>query len=569
MPRDAALSIRTLQSATVKKMKKPATARSLAALIALSCCFSLTLGTFFLWGANETKRAIVEQAHQDAKALADRGAQTLRSDAESARSLFFTLDQAARRGGAATAAAASERALRQNSSAKALAVLNTDGSSLASFEPQAASISPQARQMASQGERGPFAAPFGTLLALHVASDLGPGKPLAIAVAALDPQQTRAALTACVDGAWAAVTDKKGRVVASSGAEPTGEQVAFALPMGSMMIQTRLPLAPRLTQWEVSRALAFGFWSCSSIVAFAACAGAMRREKAAARAAQTSAERSSLLEQIVASREIEIRQILGSLQAAHASAVESDKLSMLGSLVAGVSHELDTPLGNLALTLSALRDGVAATRQRFLEGSIKKSDLETYLSDSAALARVGRVACERSAKLVSTFKRISLDQASETARLHDLSELARDARDSFEPSLRGSGIQMALEAPPLAACSGPPGVISQILANLLQNAIRHAFDGRERGSIDIRVTLEGPDWALVEVQDDGVGMAPDVLGRVFEPYFTTKAGHGGSGLGLSIAKRQACAMGGSLCAESKLGQGSTMRLRIPRKLVEP
>ena len=515
--------------------------RHVRSLLILACCFCLGLGAFCVWGAAQWRQAIETSAAHDAQAQADAIASALAQNLHQAQAKLAAIERAP---SVQEAAGLAQRL--------GLSLLDPSGGSLPGLE----------RLKAEPGASASRAALFAHAGALYATREIGPPQaPFARAIARLDaPSWPRGASTA-----WAGIFYGQD-LLASQGTEPQSASAGALSHADIARVEARLPLGERLSLWRAALALSAFVWAAISFLAFWACAGALRQERAQSIAASAAAERSQLLEDIFKTRQDELLIAQRRLESAGAQEIESDKLSLLGALVAGVSHELATPLGNLELCLSSLADSVERAASQLATGSLKKSQLAQHLEDSGERARLARASCERCAQLVKFFKQVSIDHASEPSRLLDLAEIARDALDCFSPALKSTGVHVHFEAPPLAECVGPVGAIAQILANLLQNATRHAFAGRSSGRLDLRVALEGREWALIEVQDDGSGMAPDVLARAFEPYFTTQAASGGSGLGLSIAKRQAIAMGGSLEAVSPPGQGCLFRLRLPRML---
>jgi signal transduction histidine kinase len=254
------------------------------------------------------------------------------------------------------------------------------------------------------------------------------------------------------------------------------------------------------------------------------------------------------------------------LQQTQRELVEAEKLASLGALVAGVSHELNTPIGNALVAASALQDHMAEMETYIAEGQLKKSTLATFMRNGATTASLVHQACERASTLVSSFKQVAVDQTSEQRRTFNLRTLVDDVANMLHPTMRNEPWQIDIDIPNDIACDSYPGPISQVLTNLIQNAAIHAFhqyDGPVKGQLHISAYCSN---GLVEmqVQDNGCGMPVEVLLHIFDPFFTTRLGKGGSGLGLSVSRNIAVAvLGGSLTATSTPGMGSCFLFNFP------
>lgn len=245
--------------------------------------------------------------------------------------------------------------------------------------------------------------------------------------------------------------------------------------------------------------------------------------------------------------------------------IQSEKMASLGSLVAGVAHELNTPIGNALTVVSTLTDKQNDIRSCFQDGQLKKSRLDRYvrmIEDASVLLESNIV---RASTLIQSFKTIAVNQTTENRSRFKLAELLR----TLQPTLRLQGkhklIDFRFDQVADLAFDSYSGAITQIIVNLYANAALHAFEGREGGRIEIEAGLD-PDQegnALIQFSDDGVGIAPENLRRIFDPFFTTRLGQGGSGLGLNICYNIANnILGGSLKATSIEGQGTSFWLSI-------
>jgi signal transduction histidine kinase len=258
-----------------------------------------------------------------------------------------------------------------------------------------------------------------------------------------------------------------------------------------------------------------------------------------------------------------LERSLVELQAAQAALVQREKLAAVGSLVAGVAHEINTPLG-VALTAASFAVEAADALDAVASGGkLTRSGLTKGLADLREAAHLVWSNVDRAGKLVRSFKMVAVDQQSELPRRVDLAELLRDHAASLRPLVKTARVELQVEAESgtIVVSAGPLG---QVITNLVQNSCVHAFsdDGRPR-----RVTVRGSlreDGLQLEVADDGRGISEDVRARIFEPFYTTRRDAGGSGLGLHIVENIVVQhFGGTLEVESEPDRGTAFRMRLP------
>ena len=267
------------------------------------------------------------------------------------------------------------------------------------------------------------------------------------------------------------------------------------------------------------------------------------------------------LEGLVAERTEALSASIAELQQAQASLVQAEKLASLGALVAGVAHELNTPIGNALTSASTLQERLQDITRSAADGQLRKSTLSDFLSDGSAIAELITRSCERAANLVSSFKQVAVDQTSEQRRQFDLRALVDDIVTTLRPTLKHLPWHITIEVPSGLHCDSYPGPLGQVISNLIQNAMLHAFTGRHQGNLCISASARSNGEIEMSFDDNGIGMSPAVLARIFDPFFTTRLGSGGSGLGLSVSHNIAIGvLGGSLSARSHLGQGSSFIL---------
>lgn len=254
---------------------------------------------------------------------------------------------------------------------------------------------------------------------------------------------------------------------------------------------------------------------------------------------------------------------IGQLNSAQKMLVESEKMAALGALVAGVAHELNTPIGVGVTVSSTLLDKNQALVQQFESQTLRKSVLAEYVKESQqGLAILSRNLAQ-AANLVSSFKKVAVDQTSDQRRRFDLAETTHDVIQTMQV-LFDSHMELLASVPQGIALDSYPGAVVQVLNNLIANAKTHAFQGRETGKVQITATAVGADHVRLIVSDDGHGIDPAHLAHIFEPFFTTKLGQGGSGLGLSIAYNLVTSiLGGKIDVHSQVNTGTTFILELP------
>jgi signal transduction histidine kinase len=261
--------------------------------------------------------------------------------------------------------------------------------------------------------------------------------------------------------------------------------------------------------------------------------------------------------------EEEARQALTNLQNAQEGLVRAEKMAALGSLVAGVAHELNTPIGNIVMVSSTQQERNAEFGQHLAANQLTRKGLESFWGQARDGADMVFHNATRAAELIQSFKQVAVDQTSDRLRSFDLATQISEVLSVTAPVFRQKNITIERVLQPGIAMTTYPGPLGQVLTNLLTNAVVHAFDHCETGTITVRCRAsEGT--AVVEVQDNGCGMAPEVLGRIFDPFFTTKLGKGGSGLGLHISHNIVYGpLRGRLRVHSAPGQGSTFTVELP------
>ncbi|WP_376959912.1 ATP-binding protein [Azospirillum sp. A26] len=257
---------------------------------------------------------------------------------------------------------------------------------------------------------------------------------------------------------------------------------------------------------------------------------------------------------------------LDELKATQASLIQAEKMASLGQLVAGVAHEVNTPIGITITGASQLQALIGELSDRHTANALKKSDFQRFLSDGMEMASLILSNSTRAANLVQSFKLVAVDQSSDERRPFLLRDYIDELLRSLHPTYKArTALAIDVACPADLELDGYPGALSQILTNLIMNALVHALDPEQPGRIAIAARLLGPDMVELSVGDDGNGIAPDVLPKIFDPFFTTRRGAGGSGLGLHIVYNLVTGrLHGTIGVESRPGEGTRFTLRFPR-----
>jgi two-component system NtrC family sensor kinase len=252
------------------------------------------------------------------------------------------------------------------------------------------------------------------------------------------------------------------------------------------------------------------------------------------------------------------------LQAAQDSLVQSEKLAGLGGMVAGVAHEINTPVGVLLTSASVLNQATVQTSRAMAEGAVRKSDMVAYLETASESARLILNNAERAAHLIQSFKQVAVDQTSEQRRTFELQNYLEELTTSLHPALKKAHADVKVVCADSIQMDSYPGLLAQVLTNLTMNAITHAFAPEQQGHIVIQVACVD-DRVSIAFSDDGQGIAPENMGRIFDPFFTTRRGQGGSGLGLhivfNIVTKQ---LGGTIAVRNAEHQGACFDMVVPR-----
>ncbi len=260
------------------------------------------------------------------------------------------------------------------------------------------------------------------------------------------------------------------------------------------------------------------------------------------------------------------QELLSTLEKLHqfqGQLVESEKMASLGDMVAGVAHEVNTPIGLGVTASTLLSDRINEIMVAYENKTLKSSQLKKFLSEGKVNVAIIYRNLNRAANLISSFKKVAVDQSHEESRFFNMAELLNDVLLTLAPQIKNTPYKIELNCPNDLSVTSKPGPINQILINLILNSFIHGFEGKEQGTIIITVKLINGQLNI-KYQDDGLGIEGTIKNKVFEPFTTTKRGSGGSGLGLHLVYNLITqALGGSIQLESEPGKGVDFEINFP------
>lgn len=252
---------------------------------------------------------------------------------------------------------------------------------------------------------------------------------------------------------------------------------------------------------------------------------------------------------------------------ARESLMRSERLAALGGLVAGIAHEVNTPVGVATTSASYLAREVRQLRQEVAERRLTASRMQEFLGNAEEAAQLTLSNCDRAAQIIASFKQVAVDQIGGERRRFKLKSYIDEVLTSLRPRLKREPHKVAVDCPDDLELETDPGALSHGLTNLVVNALVHAFEPGQIGRIDIVARPLDGDRVKLVFSDDGKGIPPELHEQVFDPFFTTRRGAGGSGLGLHILHAAVTvALRGQLRLVSDAGKGTSFVMTFPRVL---
>ena len=291
-------------------------------------------------------------------------------------------------------------------------------------------------------------------------------------------------------------------------------------------------------------------------------------------AQQELAEINSKLEQRVEERTQnlqdaidELHTTLDNLKNTQSQLIESEKLSSLGGMVAGVAHEINTPIGLCITTHSFIKDMFRDMNDRFESGNISKQNFTDFMHSMEESVDILSKNLQRAAKLVKSFKHVSEDQAGEALRRFNLEEYLQEILSTLHPKLKMTKHAVNIRCPNDIDLDGYPGALSQVITNLVMNSLLHGFEDLEEGVITIEVEAQ-KDHIEILYTDNGKGLNKEAQTKIFEPFYTTKRGFGGTGLGMHLVYNLVNqTLQGSIQLQ-QASQGCAFMITIPKQIQE-
>jgi len=261
--------------------------------------------------------------------------------------------------------------------------------------------------------------------------------------------------------------------------------------------------------------------------------------------------------------------LLGTLDELHRSQkqlVEREKMASLGGLVAGIAHEVNTPIGIGVTAASHLGSLLSQLEERYKTNTLREKDLTYFLENANEGVSITCKNLARAADLIKSFKQVAVDQSSDNVRLLEINDYFHEILLSLRPQIKkvAPQINVVCDEGLLIRCNA--GALAQILTNLIINSLIHGFEGVEHETINIVINKLEENIRLT-YDDNGVGMSQDALECIFEPFYTTRRGQGGSGLGTHLVYNLVTqALHGTISATSKHGEGLRFEINFPEAI---
>ncbi|MFL0801989.1 MAG: hypothetical protein K6L80_16190 [Agarilytica sp.] len=259
----------------------------------------------------------------------------------------------------------------------------------------------------------------------------------------------------------------------------------------------------------------------------------------------------------------ELQRSLDNLRLTQEQLIESEKMASLGSLVAGVAHEINTPVGISLTGITHFQFMLDKINKQYKAEDLDEAQFEKFITDALEIARSINISLERAAKLVNSFKRVAVDQSHEQLHTFNFKEYLDEVLLSLQSKIKGTRVRVELECDPTIKLTNYPGSWSQIITNFITNSLTHGYAAHQDGTIHIRANIE-EGMLLFVYHDDGNGIPDEIKTKVFDPFYTTNRENGGSGLGLNIVYNLVTQqMGGTITLESNEGAGVIFTILIP------
>ena len=291
---------------------------------------------------------------------------------------------------------------------------------------------------------------------------------------------------------------------------------------------------------------------------------------------QTNQKKESLLKGVIQDleesrdileyRTIELSETLAKLQTTQKQLVESEKMAALGGLVAGVAHEINTPLGTSITVASTLKDETKLFLAQVEQGQLKRSTLNNYLSVAQESSELIVNNLYRAGELVQSFKQVAVDQTSQERRSFQIKEYLEEILLNLKPKFKQTKHTVKIIGDENLKIDSYPGAFAQVITNLIINSLVHAYQPEEAGNMQLEL-IEQPELLLIKYSDDGCGIPPESLKKIFEPFFTTARDRGGTGLGMHLVYNLVVQqLQGHITVESEVDRYTVFKITLPYQI---
>ena len=269
---------------------------------------------------------------------------------------------------------------------------------------------------------------------------------------------------------------------------------------------------------------------------------------------------------ILEKKSTDLEQAFNQLSLMQDKLVEAEKMSALATLVTGIAHEINTPVGTSITLASTLADETAMLTTAVAQGQLMRSTLHDYLDIAAESTALLMANLSRAGDLIQSFKQVAVDQVILERRTFRVKEYLEEVLASLAPNLKKTPHTLTVKGDESIMINSYPGALAQIVTNFVTNSLTHAFDLNAHGTIYIDIS-EYNDQILIHYNDDGSGIAPENLGKIFDPFFTTARHRGGTGLGLHIVYNLVTQkLQGKIEVDSQLNKGTSFKVLLPSAL---
>ncbi len=269
---------------------------------------------------------------------------------------------------------------------------------------------------------------------------------------------------------------------------------------------------------------------------------------------------------ILEEQHAELQEAMSNLQRTQQKLVQQEKMASLGGLVAGIAHEINTPLGICVTGVSHLVEELRFVKEAIDQETLTEEQLMEFIDEVESAGKILTTNTKRAADLVQSFKQVAVDQSSNSVRDLNLYKYIQEIILSLKPTLKKVRHEIIIQCEQDINITTNAGAISQVLSNLILNSVKHGFEGIEQGKIVINA-VEKNNHIVLRYADDGIGLDKEAMKQLFEPFYTTKRGEGGSGLGTHLVYNLVTsALHGRVEAKSEPNKGLAYLIKFPVNL---